>query len=138
MVVISALVGVLFLINRAIRATASFRDSFFTKAPLGIYFGLVTCAMLINLNIFVTHVREERSFLVSLGVISIIFATIASVLVRWKLDNYLYSLAVAWTLTAIAVKQGFTPIVIAAAFGTVTCLVTAGSIVTNLKDSTSE
>ena len=54
-----------------------------------------------------------------------------------KLNNYLYPLAVAWALTASAVKQGRTrrALVFAAAFGTVTCLVAAGSVVTKFKDS---
>ena len=74
-----------------------------------------------------------------LGVLLILFAAAMAVVVRLKLRNYLYPLAIAWALTAIAVKQGgHTSIVVAAAAGVVICLVTSGSVVTSLKDSSSE
>jgi hypothetical protein len=55
------------------------------------------------------------------------------------LRDYFFPLAVAWALTAIAVKQsGNTAIVVATAVGVVICIVTAGTVVVNLKDSSSE
>jgi hypothetical protein len=113
-------------------------DALLSKAPFGIYFGWLTCASLVNFFVFLkaNGFDAQNTFL---GVLAIVTATACAILVRWKLTNYLYPIAVAWALTAIAVKQsGNTPIVLAAAFGTVTCLVTAGSVVTSLKDSTSE
>ena len=58
---------------------------------------------------------------------------------RVWLRNYLFPLAIAWAVSSIAVKQsGNTAIVVAAAVATVIGLVTAGSIVTSLKDSTNK
>jgi hypothetical protein len=75
----------------------------------------------------------------AIGTALIIAAAAIALVERIVLGNFVFPLAIAWGLTAIAIKQsGNTPIVVAAAFGTVACLVTAGSIVTKLKDSTSE
>jgi len=115
--------------------------SLFTKTPFGIYAGWVTAAACVNFVIFLKYQGVELSNAGSnaLGVSLIIFAAALVVIVRWKLKNYFYSLAVAWALTAIAVKQGgHTAIVVAAAFGVVVCFVTAGSFVVELRDSTSE
>ena len=131
----------LVLINVKFKAPGSFRNALATKAPFGIYFGWVTCAAIINFAVFLAYSGVNMSSRTStiFGCICIVLAAALAVIVRWKLTNYLYPLAVAWALTAIAVKQGGnTPIILAAAFGAVTCLVTAGTIVTNLKDSTSE
>lgn len=113
----------------------------FTTAPFGIYAGWVTAATLVNFAIFLKFegVELSNSAWNALGAALIVFAAALAVIVRLKLRNYLFPLAVAWALTAIAVKQsGNTAIVVAAALGVVTCLVTSGSIVTSLKDSTSE
>lgn len=136
---IIGLAVVLFFITHRFANAGSLTEALFTKAPFGIYFGWVTCASLVNLNILVSSLGAGASLLLGLGIGSILFAAVASFLVRWKLANYLYPLAAAWAIGAIAVKQSSsTPIVIAAAFATVACLVIAGSVVTNLKDSTSE
>jgi hypothetical protein len=141
LVLIVALLSSLLLINIKFKAPESLRTALFTKAPFGIYFGWVTCASLVNFAIFLAYSGVTMTSRTSaiFGSVCIVFAAGLAVVVRWKLSNYLYAIAVAWALTAIAVKQsGNTAIVIAAAFGAVTCLVTAGSVVTNLKDSTSE
>ena len=141
LVVIMALLATLLLINIRFKTPDSLRDSLLTKAPFGVYFGWVTCVAIVNFAIFLAYSGVNMSARTSaiFGAVCIVFVAVLAIFVRWKLANYLYPLAVAWALTAIAVKQsGNTPIVVAAAFGAVTCLVTAGSIVTNLKDSTSE
>jgi len=128
---------VLFEIVRRLSVPLTFRDAAFVKAPFGIYFGWITCAMLVNLNILATNLGS--GILLTLAVVSIVCAAAAAVFVSFKLNNHLFPLAVAWALTAIAVKQGSnTPVIVATAFGTVICLVAAGSVVTRLKDSTSE
>lgn len=141
LVLILALVLTLLLINMKFKAPDSLRTALFTKAPFGIYFGWVTSAAIVNFAVFLAYSGVNMSSRMSavFGSVCIVLAAGLAVIVRWKLANYLYAVAVAWALTAIAVKQsGNTAIVIAAAFGAVTCLVTAGSVVTNLKDSTSE
>ncbi len=141
LVLILALVLTLLLINMKFKEPDSLRTALCTKAPFGIYFGWVTCAAIVNFAVFLAYSAVTMSSRMSaiFGSVCIVLAAGLAVIVRWKLANYLYALTVAWALTAIAVKQsGNTAIVIAAAFGAVTCLVTAGSVVTNLKDSTSE
>ena len=141
LVLIIALAVTLLLINMKLKAPASLVAALLTKAPFGIYFGWVTCAAIVNFAVFLVYSGVNMSSRTSaiFGSVCIVVAAGSAVIVRWKLSNYLYAVAVAWALTAIAVKQsGNTAIVIAAAFGAVTCLVTAGSVVTNLKDSTSE
>ncbi len=115
--------------------------SLFTTTPIGIYAGWVTAATLVNFVIFLKYLGVEFSPFASntLGVALITFAATIAVIVRWKLKNYLYPLAIGWALTAIAIKQSSsTAIVVACALGVVICLVTAGSFVVDLKDSTSE
>lgn len=115
--------------------------SLFTKTPFGIYAGWVTAASLVNFVVFLKHEGVEFSTLAwnSLGVMLIALGASIAVIVRWKLKNYLYPLAIGWALTAIAIKQSSnTAIVVACAVGVVICLVTAGSFVVDLKDSTSE
>jgi hypothetical protein len=138
LVVISLLAGSLLVICYRLREPSSFVEALITKAPFGLYLGWVSCATLVNLLIFLGWIGVDPQNH-ALGVVLIVVATAGGFLVRWKLRNYLYPLAVAWALTAIAIEHsGNTSIVIAAAFGTVACLVTAGSVVTTLKDSTSE
>lgn len=137
-ILITGLLVTLFWVCLELRQPASFITSLISKAPFGLYFGWVTCATLVNFAAFLSS-RGFDAQNSGLAIASIIAATVCAILVRWKMTNYLYPLAVAWALTAIALKHsGNTAIVLAAAFGTVTCLVTAGSVVTNLKDSTSE
>lgn len=129
------LIGMLVLLKR------TGGSSLCTTAPFGIYAGWVTAATLVNFTIFLKYMGVEMSPNAwnAVGVSILIIAAALAFAVRWGLQNYIYPLAVAWAATAIAVKQsGNTPIVIAAAFCTVACLVTSGSIVTSLKDSTSE
>jgi hypothetical protein len=69
----------------------------------------------------------------TLGTLLILLAATVAVVVRIKLINYFFPLAVAWGLTAIAVKQsGQTIIVAAAAFGVVACLIASLSFVMGL------
>jgi len=138
LVVIMLLAACLLVICYRLREPSSFVEALVTKAPFGIYLGWVTCALLVNLAICLGSIGVDPQSRV-LGVVLIVLAAIGAFLARWKLSNYLYPLAVAWALTAIAIEHsGNTAIVIAAAFATVACLVTAGSVVTILKDSTSE
>ncbi len=138
LVIILALLATLLLLCFKLKEQASVTDSLFSKAPFGIYFGWVTCASIVNCAIFISYMGWGQ-ISTPVGCIFIVLAAACAIIVRWRLTNYLYPLAVAWALTAIAVKQsGNTPIVITAAFAVVTCIVTSGSVVTSLKDSTSE
>ncbi len=141
LVIIFALLAALIFMLILFKRTESSGGSLFTKTPFGIYAGWVTAASLVNLVIFLKYEGIELSSLAwnTLGVALIAFAAGIAVVVRWKLKNYLYPLAISWALTAIAIKQsGNTAIVVSTALGVVVCLVTTGSFVVSLRDSTSE
>ena len=68
-----------------------------------------------------------------------LIAAAFGVFIRVCLTNYFAPLAIAWALTAIAVKQsGNTLVVAAAAVGVIACLIAATSFVLNLKSSLDE
>ena len=136
---ISMLLATLLFIEIKLRGCRSFAETWLQQAPFGIYFGWVTAATLVNFLVYLKSVDAPIASSPVLASVLIVAAAIFAVIVRVKLSNFFYPLAIAWALTAIAVKQsGNTPIVVAAAFGVVLSLVTAGSFVVNLKDSTSE
>jgi len=141
MVLIVGLLITLVMILIKLRDAASPGSALLTKAPFGIYAGWVTAASIVSIAILLKAQNVEMSAAVwnIFGAVGIILAAALAVVARVWIKNYVYPLAVAWAVSAIAVKQsGNTPIVVAAAFAAVICLVTSGSIVTSLKDSTSE
>jgi len=136
--VIFLLLGTLTFININLQKTDSYGDFWLAKAPFGLYFGWVTVATILNAAIALAYlnVRVSDSLAVILGAGLIVVAAILGVIIRWKLTNYFYPLAVAWALTAIAVKQsGQTLIVVCAAFGVIACLIAALSFVMNMNSS---
>ncbi len=137
-VIIVALCITLFLINYHLRGPQSLADNWLVKAPFGIYFGWVTAAMTVNFAIMLKYLRVDLSVTTEtiLSVVLILAIAGAAVAIRVRLTNYFYPIAVAWALTAIAVKQsGRTAIVVAAAIGVVACLIAAMSFVMSLRSS---
>ena len=137
-VVMVALWATLAMICYQLRESESLRDTWIAKAPFGLYFGWVTAAMFVNLAIVLKfqNVALSPTTETVLAVILILVAAGCAIVVRLKLTNYFYPLAVAWALTAIAVKQsGHTAIVVASAIGVVACLIAALSFVMNLRTS---
>ncbi|MDM7921864.1 MAG: TspO/MBR family protein [Pyrinomonadaceae bacterium] len=135
LVLIVALAFTLFLINRKLRTTDSTGEYWMVKAPFSIYFGWVTAASLVNFAILLVNLGVQLSPTgrTGLAVALILIAATLGVVMRMRLNNDLYPLAVAWALAAIGVKQsGQTLIVVAAALGTVACLIAALSFVVNL------
>ena len=131
LVLIFLLAACLFLINLDLKQTNGPQGYWLAKAPFSIYFGWVTAATLVNFAILLVHL--EMSVSTGLGIGLILLAATLGVIIRIKLVNYLYPIAIAWALTAIGVKQsGQTLIVVAAAVGTVTCLIAALSFVVGL------
>jgi len=134
-VLILVLAAGLFLINRKLRETDGMGEYWFAKAPFGIYFGWVTAATLVNFSILLVYwnVQISSTAWTSIAVGLILFAAALGVIIRIRLVNYLYPLAVAWALTAIGVKQsGQTLIVVATAIGTIACLIATLSFVVGL------
>ncbi|MFN0139542.1 MAG: TspO/MBR family protein [Pyrinomonadaceae bacterium] len=136
LLLLATLISILFRIG-----CMTVRETWLVQAPLGIYAGWVTVASIANFAIMLAFLEVRMSSTTQniLAVILILCAAIIVVAVRVKLQNFFYPLAVAWGVTAIAVKQsGNTAIVVAAAAAVVVCLVTAGTFVVNLRDSSSE
>ena len=135
-VVIAALCALLGLICYQLRNPESLGDTWAAKAPFGIYFGWVTAATLVNFSIMLKFVNAVPGSETVLAILLILIAAAFAILVRVKLTNYFYPIAIAWALTGIAVKQGGqTLIVTAAALGVVACLIAALSFVMNLRSS---
>lgn len=136
--VIASLLAVLFKINRNLAEPTSFSEFWAVKAPFSIYFGWITVATIANFAITIRYLDPNISseLWTLLGIGMIVLAASLAVIIRYRLANYLYPLAIAWALTAIGVKQsGHTLIVVAAALGTITCLIATLSVVLTLPDS---
>jgi hypothetical protein len=136
--VILALLGTLAFINAKLQNTENYAEFWLAKFPFGLYFGWVTAATILNATIALVYlnVRVSDQTAVILGAILLLIAAAFGVIIRWKLSNYFYPLAIAWALTAIAVKQsGQTLIVAAAAVGVIACLLAALSFVMNMPSS---
>jgi translocator protein len=137
-VIILALAATLILICYQLRDPESLGDIWGAKEPFGLYAGWVSSATLVNFAIMLKYLRVEMSASAEtlLSVFLILLAAAVAVFVRYKLRTYLFPLAVAWALTAIAVKQsGQTLIVSAAAIGVVACLIASISFVMNLRST---
>ena len=139
--IILLLAATLWLIRYKLKPYDTTGDTWLAKAPFGIYSGWVTAASAVNILVMISYLNAGiSSYAANLLAITLIaLSTAGAVVARVILRDFLFPLAVAWALTAIAIKQsGNTAIVVATAVGVVVCFITAGSIVTQLKDSTSE
>ncbi len=138
LLVIFVLLGSLAFINIRLQTTESNGEYWLAKVPFGLYFGWVTVATILNVTIALVYlnVRLSDSATNLAGAALILIAAAIAAIVRWRMRNYFYPLAVAWALTAIAVKQsGQTLIVAAAAAGVIACLIAAISFVMEMKSS---
>lgn len=129
----------LFFINLYLRRTEGPGDYWLVKAPFGIYFGWVTAATLVNFAILLVYWRVDLSETawVIVSVVLILLAAALGVILRMRLNNYLYPLAIAWALAAIGVKQsGNTAVVVASAIGLIACLIASLSFVLGMPSTT--
>jgi TspO/MBR family protein len=137
LVILVALFAVLLMINVNLRTTESPAEYWLVKGPFGLYFGWISVALFLNLAIVLSQYGIAESMMNVTAIVSILIAAGFGILARASLANYFYSLAVAWGLTAIAVKQsGHTAVVATCAAGVIACLITALSFVVNLPSST--
>lgn len=139
LLIIVALLFTLITILNEFRRSGDQTGSFLTKTVFGLYTGWVTAVMLVNLAIFLKYVGVGFSATVwnVLGVCLLLLAAGFAVIVRFKLGNYLYPLAIAWAATAIAIKQsGNTSIVVASSLCVIVGLVMAVSFVMDQKSTT--
>jgi hypothetical protein len=136
--VILVMLGTLAFINIKLQKTETIGEYWFAKFPFGLYFGWVTAATILNAAIMLVYlgVKVSDSTANLLGAGLIFIAGALGVIIRLKLTNYFYPLAIAWALTAIAVKQsGQTLIVASAAVVVIACLIAAISFVMNMPSS---
>lgn len=135
--IIASLLAALFFINSKASRLNSAKDSVLVEAPFGLYLGWLSAATLVNFAVLLVRLNvDTAAFSSVLGVILIFLAAGFGVFVRVSLLNYFVPLAVAWALTAVAVKQsGNTFIVSAAAAGVIACLIAALSFVVKLPSS---
>ncbi|MFL6466663.1 MAG: hypothetical protein ACJ72Z_01755 [Pyrinomonadaceae bacterium] len=121
----------LFFINRNLRIKTTTGEYWLVKAPFSLYFGWVTAATLVSFAISLVYMQVK--VVTGAAIFLIAIASLLGLIVRFKSLNYLYPLAIAWALTAIAVKQsGNTAIVVACAAGVVCSLIATLSFVVNL------
>lgn len=136
--VILILLAAVGFINIKLQKTETNGEYWFAKFPFGLYFGWVTAATILNATIALVYlgIKVPDSTAVLMGAGLLLVAAALGVIIRIKLTNYFYPLAIAWALTAIAVKQsGKTLIVVAAALGVIACLIAAISFVMNMPSS---
>jgi translocator protein len=139
--IILVLLACLAAINSRLKTTETNADYWLVKVPFGIYFGWVTAATILNATIALVYLGVNTSETTAqvLGAILIFTAAALGVLIRFKLKNYFYPLAIAWALTAIAVKQsGQTVIVVSCAVTVIICLVAAISFVMEMNQENYE
>lgn len=136
--IILVLLATVGYINVKLQKTESTGEYWLAKFPFGLYFGWVTAATILNATIALVFlgVRVSDSSAILMGAGLLLVAAALGVIIRLKLTNYFYPLAIAWALTAIAVKQsGKTLIVAAAAIGVIACLIAALSFVMTMPSS---
>lgn len=122
----------LFFINLYLRQTEGAGDYWFVKAPFGLYFGWVTAATLVNFAILLVYwqVNFSETAWAVMSVVLIMLAAALGVLLRIRLNNYIYPLAIAWAVAAVGVKQsGNTAVVVASAAALIACLIASLSFV---------
>ncbi|MBA3770401.1 MAG: hypothetical protein H0X08_07900, partial [Blastocatellia bacterium] len=123
-------------VNVKLRSMDSGLALIIAKATFGIYFGWVTAASFVNLLVYLKSAGVTMSPTAwnIYGIAVIALLLIASLIVRVTLRNFLYPVAIAWALTAIAIQQsGNTAVILAGAIAVILCLVLALSFVMDLR-----
>jgi len=124
--VIFILLGTLVLINSHLQNKQDAAETWLARIPFGLYFGWVTVATILNFTVALVSsgLKLPDSVTAALASLLVVAASILGIIIRLKLSTAAYALAVAWALTAIAVKHGGeTILVTCAAFGVIALLV---------------
>jgi benzodiazapine receptor len=128
--IIAGLAFFLVLIVSKFVVVESMIEALICKTTFGLYAGWVTVAAIVNLFVYLRSIDNPAAVSQTFGIVAVIAATGAAVAVTWRYTNYLFPVAVAWALTAIAVEQsGKTALVLACAGGVIMCLLLAVSFV---------
>lgn len=136
---IVALLGTLIAMLGPVKNVETAMEALLAKGTFGLYAGWVTVMGLVNILALVRsqEVAMTDGAFQTLGVICLLIAAVAAVLVRWKLNNYFFPLAIAWIIAAVGIRQsGETALVVASAVTMIVGLVTAATIVLTLPTRT--
>lgn len=118
----------LVLINIDAKKLRESADTWFIRVPFSIYFGWVSVATVLNISIYLTSMGFQAGETASkiIAIALVLTVTIVGIVVREKLSIPLYSLTLAWALTAIGVKQsGKTLVVAACAIAVIALIISA-------------
>lgn len=129
---IFGLLGTLVFINLKLRNSDSKTETLLVQTPFALYFGWVTVAAILNFTIALVYlgVNASETTTIIFSCILIFVAVALGVIIRSVISNSAYPMAIAWALTAIAVKQsGKTALIFFCAFGVIALLVSALSFV---------
>lgn len=139
--IIFGLLGTLAFINAKLIKTETTGEFWMAKFPFSIYFGWVTAASIVNATIALVYLNVQVSDVnaVRIGAALVLGATALGIIIRFKLNNIFYPVAIAWALTAIAVEQSGQTLIVAAAAVSVNILIIAAlSFFINLPSSSTK
>ena len=138
-IVIVLLLATLFWINLRLEPADNFLEALLTKGVFGLYAGWVTLATFVNVIVYFVSIEVNltSSTWNVIGILCLALALLAAAAVRIGLRNFVYPLPIAWAAAGIGANQsGNTPVVVAAAITCILCLIISGTVVTELKSST--
>jgi len=124
-VVMLALLAILALISVNMAQMEGAGNVILFRAPFNLYFGWITVATILNATIVLVAGGAEPngSSGAFMGAALILVAAALGTFIRFRLNTFLYPIAISWGVTAIAVRQsGNTPVVVAAAIAVVVLL----------------
>ena len=138
-IVIVLLLASLFWVLIRLPEPASFVESALTKGVFGLYAGWVTVATFVNFAVYAVSVDAGLSDTAwnIVGILCLALALLAAIFVRASLRNFIYPLPIAWAAAAIGANQSGknTAIVVATSVVCIGCLIVSGTVVTELKGS---
>ena len=139
--VIFVMLGTLVYINAELRTTDSIGEFWLAKFPFGLYFGWVTVAAILNVTVALVYLNVQLSDALAgyVAAALVLIAIALGIVIRFKLNSVFYPLAIAWALTAIAIKQsGNTLVVASAAVGVNVLLIAALTFLISLRSSSNK
>lgn len=126
--VIFVMLGTLVLINSNLQNKNDPAETWAARVPFGLYFGWITVATVLNFTVALVSAGVTASDLTTkiLAVILVVSIVILGIIIRLKLSTAAYAIAIAWALTAIAIKHNIeTMLIISTAFGVIALLIAA-------------
>lgn len=125
---IFVILATLALVNVNLKNKDDALETWTTRVPFGLYFGWITVATILNFTVAIisSGISTSGATAAILATILVAAAAIVGIVVRLKLSSAAFAVAVAWALTAIAVKHGGeTMLVGCAAFSVIALLIAA-------------